>query len=409
MTKKITSIDLVGPEAIDDPHSYFGALRDESPVFWDERYRSWVITGYREVTTALRDPRFSSIRIAPFIRAKLSGPDTDPLMRQAFDVLAGWMVFQDAPDHMRLRNLVNRAFTARSVEVLRHHIEELADKLIDHVPAKGRFDLIEEVAAPLPSIIIAELLGVPVEDRPQFESWTRKVAPLVSGGLDDPTRYDGVAEGMDSLLNYFKKLVRHYEANPTDNLITQLIRARDEGDRLNEAEVLATCTLILFGGHETTANFIATAIRQLLLHPDQFAALRDRKVDDNTAIEECLRFDGPAKALTRVLSESFEFEGQQMQAGQRVFLILAGANRDPAAFDDPNTFKLDRDLAQRHIAFGFGPHFCMGAMLARLEGSILIPKIVRRMPDIRLADKQADWMPVLLTRGMKTLFLERGA
>ncbi len=408
MPKKIVEIDLVGKEAICDPHSYFSALRDESPVFWDTRYRSWVLTGHREVTTALRDPRFSSERITPFIRAKLSGPNTDPLMRQAFDVLAGWMVFKDAPHHMRLRNLLNKAFTARSVEVLRDHIVEIAERLIDHVPATGRFDLIEEVAAPLPSIIVAELLGVPVEDRSQFESWTRKVAPLVSGGLDDPTRYDGVAEGMDSLLNYFKKLVRHYEANPTDNLITQLIRARDEGDRLSEAEVLATCTLLLFGGHETTANFIATAIRQLLLHPDQFALMRDGKVDDNIAIEECLRFDGPAKALTRVLSEDLEFEGHAMKAGQRVFLILAGANRDPAVFDDPNNFKLDRDLGQRHIAFGYGPHFCMGAMLARLESTILIPRIVRRLPDIKLADPEPDWMPVLLTRGMKSLYLERG-
>jgi cytochrome P450 len=408
MTQLITAIDLVGPEAIRDPHRYFGALRDQSPVFWDERYRSWIITGYREVTAALRDPRFSSVRIAPFIRAKLSGPDTDPLMRQAFDVLAGWMVFQDAPDHMRLRNLVNKAFTTRSVETLRAHIEQLADQLIDHVPARGRFDLIEEVAAPLPSIIIAELLGVPVEDRQQFEHWTRMVAPLVSGGLDDPTRYDGVAEGMDKLLNYFKGLLRRYEKEPAENLITQLIRARDEGDRLSEAEVLATCTLILFGGHETTANFIATAIRQLLLHPDQFAALRHGLVSDNAAIEECLRFDGPAKALTRVLADDVVFEGHAMQRGQRVFLILASANRDPAVFDDPNTFKLGRELVQRHIAFGYGPHFCMGAMLARVEGSVLIPKIVRRLPDIRLADAEADWMPVLLTRGMKTLFLERG-
>jgi cytochrome P450 len=409
MNHTTIEIDLVGKDAIRDPHTYFSALRDQAPVCWDARHRSWVITGHREVTTALRDPRFSSERISPFIRAKLSGPDTDPLMRQAFDVLAGWMVFKDAPHHMRLRNLVNKAFTARSVEVLRTHIEEIADRLIDHVPAQGRFDLIEDVAAPLPSIIIAELLGVPVEDRTRFESWTRKVAPLVSGGLDDPTRYDGVAEGMDCLLNYFKGLVRHYEAQPADNLITQLIRARDQDDRLSEAEMLATCTLILFGGHETTANLIATAVRQLLLHPDQFALMRDRQVDDNLAIEECLRFDGPAKALTRVLLEDLEFEGQAMKAGQRVFLILASANRDPKAFDDPDTFRLDRNLAQRHIAFGYGPHFCMGAMLARLEGSILIPKIVRRLPDIRLADPEPDWMPVLLTRGMKSLFLERGA
>jgi cytochrome P450 len=409
MCEQIEEIDLVCKEAIRDPQTYFGALRKQSPVFWDQRYRSWVITGYREITTALRDPRFSSDRIAPFIRAKLSGPDVDPLMRQAFDVLAGWMVFKDAPHHLRLRNLLSKAFTAHSVEALRNHIAEIADRLIDHVPAQGRFDLIEEVAAPLPSIIVAELLGVPVEDRSVFESWTKKVAPLVSGGLDDPTRYDGVAEGMASLLGYFKKLVSIYEAQPAGNLITQLIRARDDGDRLSEAELLATCTLLLFGGHETTANLIATGIRQLLLHPDQFALLRDGKVDDNLAIEECLRFDGPAKALTRVLSTDLEFEGCQMKAGQRVFLILAAANRDPAVFDDPDAMRLDRDIRQRHIAFGYGPHFCMGAMLARLEASILIPKIVRRLPDIKLADPEPDWMPVLLTRGMNSLFLERTA
>ncbi|MGQ0701011.1 MAG: cytochrome P450 [Panacagrimonas sp.] len=397
------AINIVGPEAIADPQTFFGRLRETQPIYWDETYRSWVITSHAHVSALVRDPRLSSDRINPFIQRKLTEPDVDPLMRQAFDILAGWMVFQDDPGHARLRVLVNKAFTAKSVSLLRERCAALCDELLDQVPMDREFDLIEAVAAPLPSIIIAERLGVPAEDRLRFESWTRKVAPLVSGGLDDPRRYDGVAEGMDELVRYFRGLMQRYTAAPEDNLITDLLRARENDDSLSEAEVIATLTLVLFGGHETTANFIANSLVALLRHPQQWAALRDGRADPALAVEELLRFDGPGKAITRVVSEAFSYQGFHFKTGDRIFLILAAANRDPAVFDDPDTLRLDRDGIRRHMGFGYGTHFCMGAPLARLESSIAIPKIVQRLPKMRLADRPLEWIPVLLTRGQHAL------
>ena len=406
MSENITAIEIVGKEALDNPAGYFGKLRDQQPVFWDERHKSWVITSYPMITAALRNPAFSSDRISPYIRAKLSGSDVDPLKRQVFDVLADWMVFNDEPKHMRLRGLLSKAFTIKSVDSLRNRVETLTRDLIEKTPKTGKFDLMEYIAAPLPSIIIAELLGVPPEDRSKFESWTYNVAPLVSGGLEDPSRYEVAAKGMDELLGYFKTLINRYETTPEDNLITALIQARDEGDRLSTSELLATCTLVLFGGHETTANLIANSIRNLLLHPDQLERLKNGLVDDQAAIEECLRYDGPGKALTRLIAEDIEFEGHSFKAGQRVFLILAAANRDPNFFANPEDFILDREMPHRHMAFGQGSHFCMGTHLARLEASIAIPMIVRSLPPFKLVNEQGDWIPVLLTRGLKTLWVE---
>ncbi|MGQ0622162.1 MAG: cytochrome P450 [Panacagrimonas sp.] len=397
------AFNIVGPEAIRDPQTFFGRLRQTEPIYWDETYRSWLITNHRHISALVREPRLSSDRINPFIQRKLSGPDVDPLMRQAFNILAGWMVFQDEPGHARLRVLVSKGFTTRSVSLLRDRCAALCAELLDRVPMDREFDLMEAVIAPLPSIIIAERLGVPVEDRLRFEGWTRMVAPLVSGGLDDPRRYEGVAEGMDELVRYFRGLMQRYTAAPEDNLITDLLRARENDDSLSEAEVIATLTLVLFGGHETTANFIANALVALQRHPSQWAALRDGLVDPAVAVEELLRFDGPAKALTRVVRKAFTYEGFHFEAGDRIFLILACANRDPEVFDDPDTLRLDREGSRRHIGFGYGAHFCMGAQLARLEASIALPRILRHLPRMRLADRPLEWIPVLLTRGQHAL------
>ncbi len=400
-------IDLMAEAGLADPSAYFGALRATQPVFWDRRYRSWIVTSYRHVSEALRDERFSCDRIEPYIRKRLSGPDTDPLVRQAFEVLSGWMVFKEEPAHNRLRRLCQQAFTPKAIDAIRARATQLTEELLDTIPAPGEFDLIATVAAPLPSIIIAEMLGVPVEDRAEFEQWTAKVSPLVSTGLDDPTRYGSVAEGMDSLVQYFRKLVARYEAAPQDNLISALIRAREQDDALSDAELIATCTLVLFGGHETTANFIANSVLALLRHPDQLAAVREDKVDIKIALDEFMRYDGPGKTVVRVAREDFEFNGQQLKAGQRVFLILSVANRDPDAFEDADCLKLDRGLV-RHMGFGLGMHFCLGAPLAKLEAGIAIPAIVKRFPKLELAPGPLKWLPFLGTRGLRELRLLTG-
>ncbi len=400
-------IDLMSEAGLADPSAYFGELRATRPVFWDRRYRSWIVTSYQHVSAALRDERFSSDRIDPYIRKRLSGPDTDPLVRQAFEVLSGWMVFKEEPAHNRLRRLCGQAFTPKSIEALRARAVSLTEELLDAIQVPSEFDLIASVAAPLPSIIIAEMLGVPIADRAEFEQWTAKVSPLVSTGLDDPTRYGSVADGMDSLVKYFRQLVSRYEAEPADNLISALIRAREQDDALSDAEMIATCTLMLFGGHETTANFIANGVLALLRHPDQLALIRDDQVEMKAVLDEFMRYDGPGKTVVRVAREDFEFHGQQIKAGQRVFLILSVANRDPLAFADADKLRLDRGVV-RHVGFGLGTHFCLGAPLAKLEAGIAIPAIVKRFPKLELAPGPLKWLPFLGTRGLRELRLLTG-
>lgn len=404
MTAATPGIDLMGEEAIRDPYSAFAPLRSDNPVVWNPQYRSWVITRHQDVLAALRDDRFSSDRIAPFIERKLSEPGTDPLIRQAFEVLRHWMVFQDEPSHMRLRSLVRKAFTPRAVQRMQERVAELSTDLLSKISSDDEFDLIAEFAYPLPAIVIAEMLGVPPEDRDTFKHWTDDIAPLVSAGLDDPDRYARAAAAMDALIEYFGGLLRRYEAEPADNLISGLIESRDEGDALTQAEVVATCTLLLFGGHETTANLIANSMLALLRHPDQLAALRDGQVDTRLAVEELLRFDGPGKAVVRVMREDTEFGGQLLRKGQRVFLVLAAANHDPEVFDDPDVLRLDRSN-NTHVAFGFGAHTCLGSALARLEASVAVPILLAGLPGVRLAGRPLRWQQVFLTRGLRELWL----
>lgn len=405
---RLPELDVMSPAAIADPPSYFAALREAKPVHWDPRYRSWLVTSYRHVAEALRDERFSCNRIEPYIRKRLSGPETDPLVRQAFEVLAGWMVFKEEPAHMRLRRLCSIAFTPQAVANLRERAERLCAELLAALPMRGEFDLMASVAAPIPSIIIAEMLGVPVKDRVDFEHWASQVAPLVSTGLDDPSRYDSVARGMDALVQYFGRLFARYRAAPEANLISALVRAQDAADgSLSEAELMATCTLVLFGGHETTANFIANSVLALLRHPEQLALVREGQVEMKEALEEFMRYDGPGKTVVRVAREDFEFAGQEIRKGQRIFLILSVANRDPAMFPHADQLDLRRGTV-RHLGFGFGSHFCLGAPLARLEAGIAVPAIVKHFPRLRLAEGPLKWLPFLGTRGLRELRLVAG-
>ncbi|QUT05504.1 cytochrome P450 [Sphingobium phenoxybenzoativorans] len=395
--------DIVGTEAIRDPHGYFGRMREIAPVLWDTRSRSWIVTGYQEVTAALRDDKhFSSDRIRPFIAKKLSGPDTDPKVRQAFEVLANWLVFNDKPKHLRLRMLINQAFMSKAMTRLTEKFEALFNDVITAAPAAGRIDIVADVSVPFSASVISEMLGVPREDRGLFAKWHRLFGPVVGASLDDANKYDSLAEGVSELSNYVRTLIERYRKDPEDNLLSELIKAQDDKDALSEDEIIATCTLVLFAGSETTANLIANAILALLRNPEQMSLIRSGGVKITDAVEEFLRFDGSGKAVTRVVREDTDALGVSMKAGQRVFLILAAANHDPSVFEDPDKLVLNRSWERKHIAFGYGLHSCMGLQLARLEAAIAIPGILGKWSHIEL-DGELEWHPQLLSRGLKAL------
>lgn len=394
--------DLLGDEAVADPYPLLAALREHDPVHWSARYRSWFVTRYDDVLSALRDERFSSDRITPYRRAKLEGPDADPGVRAAFEVLEGWMVFKDEPDHKRLRRLLSRAFTPRAVARMAATVEEIATELLDGIVARGTgtVDLIGDFAYPLTASVIADMLGVPRADREQFKDWSDQITGLVFGGMGDASRHAVGARGMTELTAYLSDLVRDHERRPADDLISAMVSARDDKDALSHDEVIATGVLLLFAGHETTTNLIGSGILALLRHPDQLRLLGDRPELVGGAVEEALRYDGPAKTVARVMGEDVELRGRRLRRGDRVFLSPSAANRDPAVFPDPDAFDITREKAGQ-LGFGIGMHFCLGAPLARLEASTAIPAAFARLPDLRLTDEPLRWHPVLLSRGMQ--------
>lgn len=398
----VAHADLLSPDAVADPYPMLAAMREHDPVHWSERFRSWFVTRFDDVDAALRDARFSSDRITPYRQAKLEGPDTDPGLRAAFGVLEEWMVFKDPPDHTRLRRLLSRSFTPRAVGRIRPRIEELVDELLDTALGRGgdRIDVIGELAYPLTASVIAEMLGVPRSDQQHFKEWSDQITGLVFGGMADSGRHDRGSRGMAELTGYLTDLVAQRGREPADDLLSGLIAARDEHDALTHDEVIATGVLLLFAGHETTTNLIGCGVRAMLRHPDQAALFAADPDLTGSAVEEMLRFDGPAKTVARVMAEDVELRGRLLRRGQRVFLSPSSANRDPEVFADPDRFDITRQQG-RQLGFGIGMHYCLGAPLARLETGIAVRRILERLPGPALVE-EPSWAPVLLSRGMES-------
>lgn len=392
--------EVLSPERIADPHSYFSALREHDPVHWNEKYRAWFIHRYDDALDALRDPRFSSERIgAAYDRLT----DEQKAQRQpTYDILMDWLVFRDPPDHTRLRRLVSRAFTPRAVEAWRDRITGVVDELIDGLSGRDNFDLIEDFAYPIPAVVIAEMMGVPPDDRDRFKDWSDDVMILVFGARGVGDRRARAQQGLIELAAYLGDLVTHYRQHPADNIISNLVEVSEGDDSLQDPEIVANCVLFLFGGHETTTNLIGNGIRVLLNHPDQLQKLRDDPSIIKSAVEEILRFDGPSKMEVRTLADQVEMGGKTLPAGDMVYLVQHAANRDPEVFDQPDQFDIARD-PNNHIGFGFGLHFCLGASVARLEGTIALEALVRRLPNLELGPESEVWVPTMLSRGLEHL------
>jgi len=358
------------PEFLADPYPMYHRLRTEDPVHHSP-LGFWVLTRYEDVVAVLRDPRLAKEALAAFVAARF-GTTIPPGLGLS-------MLDRDPPDHTRLRSLVSKAFTPRVVEVLRPHIQQIVDGLLAKVHDDHAMDLIEQFAYPLPVIVICEMLGVPVADHERFKGWGLDIARGLDTILLPPDSEVGKRSmtARRALADYFRGLIAERRASPRGDLLSALIAAEEAGDKLNEEELLATCILLLVAGHETTVNLIGNGTLALLRHPDQMRKLQADPALIGNAVEELLRYDSPVQRTARIASVDAEVGGQPMPKGTMVITALGAANRDPAQFPEPDRFDASRE-PNRHFAFGSGVHMCLGAVLARMEGTIAIGRLISR-------------------------------
>lgn len=388
------------PDYIIDPHPQLHRLRDEDPVHWSSTLGVWILTRYADVHAALRDSRFSCMagRWEQYQKFFLRGGSATSPMAEMYK---RWMLQVDPPDHTRLRGLVNKAFTPRVVEKMRPAVQRSVDELIDRVIASGRMDVMSDLAFPLPIMVICDLLGVPREDNEKIRDWTAALLPSLSPAISA----DGVARVNSVIVEYreyFRELAHQRRAEPKDDMLSALIAARENDQKLSEEELLATCILLAFAGHATTAQLTGRAMHFLLQHPDQRQKLMDDSSLIGNAIEEVCRYDSMLQLVYRTTKEPVTIGSKTIPASQMVFLSLAAANRDPSQFPDPDRFDISRD-ASKHIAFAYGIHYCVGAPLARLEGQIAVNTMLRRLPDLKLDAAGIRREPSLLLRGLTAL------
>jgi cytochrome P450 len=325
-------------------------------------------------------------------------------------MMRDWMVVSDPPSHTRLRKLAAAAFKRQQIAIMGEQIEARVDTLLDEFIASGETDLIEHVTHPLPGSVIAQLLGAPQEDRDRFRDWSDELALVAfgAGGEAQDDRHERALAGLEEMFTYFRELVERLRGTDGDSIVSVLLQPSATGELLDDDEILSMCALLLFAGHETTINSIANSTLALLEHPEQLAALKADPSLIPTAIEELLRYDGPIKTIIRYVTSDVEIGGQTIKAGERVYLLNAAANRDPAVFADPDSLDIRRS-PNPHIAFGRGIHACIGAQLARLEMRIAVEKIIQRLPNLRLAEGEIHWHESLAARAMDTLHVEHDA
>ncbi|MFN4312453.1 MAG: cytochrome P450 [Ferrovibrio sp.] len=395
--------DAHNAAVIADPYPALARLRQDDPVHWSDRLGGWMLTRHDDIRASLRDPRLSSDRMRPFF-AHL--PDETRTGLADLDAhMALWAVFNDPPVHTRLRGLMNRAFTSSAVAALRPQIATIVHGLVDDLLQRREADFIQAFAYPLPATVIAALLGVPQQDVELLKRWSDDLGSFVLTSRLSPDKYARANAAIAEMNAYFGELVEERRRTPREDVATGLVMAAERGDFLSRDELVAACVLLLFAGHETTTHLLGNGLLALLRHPDQMQMLRDRRDDSAlvaNAVEEMLRWDGPSLAQVRVAADDYELRGKVMRKGARVFQMLAGANRDPEVFADPDRFDITRADSSRHVTFGFGIHFCIGTPLARLEGQVAFPILMERLGDIALA-APPDWSDSIVVRGLNRL------
>ena len=396
--------DLYSPEFRATTHATYARMREESPVHLqpglDGETLIWFVTRYEDVVAVLTDKRFVLDPKLALSQEELDALEADSQIPNDERVNTN-LLAMDGDDHRRLRQLVTKAFTPRMVEQLRPRIQEIADELIDRVQAQGAMELVDDFAFPLPITVIAELLGIPVEDRGRFRTWSNSfVLPPVTDELREQ-----FMRHTDEFVAYLDDLFATRRAEPTDDLLSALVQAEEHGDRLSQNELRSMAVLLIVAGHETTVSLITNAVRALLSNPDQLASFRGDPSLVRPAVEEVLRYDSPVeRSLSRWAAADVEVGGQLVRRGEHVIAVLGSANRDPAQFAEPETLDLRREEC-KHVGFGRGAHYCLGAPLARLEAEIALGTLFERLPNLRLTIAEDDlyWRPIPFFRSLASL------
>jgi cytochrome P450 len=388
---------LLDPEVLADPYPLFHRLRTEDPVHWDPFLHAWVATRYKDVVTVLH--HYSAERTpTPEQLAAMGLAALNPIS----EIMVKQMLFLDPPSHTRLRSLASQAFTPQRVEVLRGHIRDITDRLLDKVQAKGRMDVIADLAEPLPCIVTAEMLGVPVDDYQQLKAWSQDFAEMLGNFQHNPERAPRILKSVLEMADYFRSAMREQRLHPRDGLVSSLMNAEIQGDRLSQEEVVANCIVTMVGGQETTTNLIGNGVLALLRNPDQLEKLRSDLSLIPSAVEELLRYESPSQHTARLAPEDTILGGRRIRKRQAVIAVMAAGNRDPERFPDPDRLDITR-ADNRHLAFGWAAHFCFGAALARIEGQVAFELTLRRLPNWALESGPLVWRSNLGLRGLTRL------
>jgi cytochrome P450 len=397
----LSIVDLLQPEHSANPYPFYQHVRSFDPVYWDERMGgTWVLTRYQDVISLLRDSRTRSDRME-------ASPSWLPeglreVLTPATRAIAKQMLFLDPPDHTRLRGLVSKAFTPRQVEALRPQAQQVVDELLDAVLPQGKMEVVSDLAYPVPIVVIAHMLGVPPEDSAQLTKWSGDFGLLLDGSNFTPEAAVQALYSINEFMEYFRRHIRARRNEPKDDILQMMINAEEQGDTLSEDELLGNCILLLAAGHFTTTHLIGNGLLALLRDPEQWQLLSRRPELIPVAVPELLRFDSPVQFAERIAKEDLQIGGKQVEAGQSITFALGAANHDPEQFSEPDLLKVDRE-ENRHLAFGQGIHFCLGAPLARLEAEVVFTSLVQRLHEPQLATEQIERTPGFVFRNVRAL------
>jgi cytochrome P450 len=401
VNRTLSLSNLQNPEVRVDPYPFYAQLRSQDPIHWDEELGFWVLTRYADIASVYHDPRFS--RAQGLRRGFERLPQTEQVIAEpVYRSFSKTMFYSDPPYHTHLRGLVNSAFTPNAVEQMRPHVQRTVDILLDAVQTHKKWDVIHDFAYPLPILVIAQMLGLPAEERGRFKTWSDDLFAILGSVPHAPELMERAALSLTELTSYITTLGERRRKQPQEDLLSALVEAVEGGEHLTQEELVANIIILLSAGHETTSNLIGNGLLALLQHPDQMQKLRDRPGLVASAVEEMMRYDNPVQIAYRSAAEDVKIGDKYIRKGHLVNSILAAGNRDPEHYSEPDRFDITRDEG-KHLGLGLGIHFCLGAPLLRLEAQIAFASILRRFPRLKLATENLEWQEHPIFRGIKSL------